>query len=329
MWINFSISAFLVIFAGYYLTEYGDEISEKSSISGGFIGFFLLALTTSLPELITSISAIYFQGEPQLALGNIFGSNLFNIGIIFLLDFFSKKGAFADAKKENIVSIAYILIISLLAIIPMIFNSLFNINILPSMPINIESILILLFYIYILRTFNNSVEEEQKELDFNKGESLVPVYLKFALMGAIIVVSGIFLTKSVDQIAEAYNLGKTFAGSMFLAFVTSLPEATVSISAIRIGAINMALGNVLGSNVFNVLIIFFADIFTKRQLLYIDELKSSIITGVFSLLIAAVALYGIIKKSKNSSLLFNKVSFPGLFILIVYFLGMYFTYAVK
>ncbi|MCK9223727.1 MAG: hypothetical protein M0R46_02830 [Candidatus Muirbacterium halophilum] len=328
MWYEFILSSISVICAGFYLTKYGDEISEKSGISGGFIGFFLLALATSLPELITSISAVVFQNAPELAFGNIFGSNLFNITILVIVDYLSKNGVFVKAGRENLVSIAYIIIISLLAIIPVILYINFGIGFFKQLPINIESIFILFFYLFILMTFKQSSEDVPVE-KVKSGEKLLPVYAKFTLSALVIVFAGFFLTKSVDSIAITYNLGKTFAGSMFLAFVTSLPEATVSISAVRIGAIEMAVGNVLGSNVFNVLIVFFADIFSKRQILYLQELKSSIVTGLFSILIAGVCLYGIIKKSGKSKFLFNKLSGPSIFILIIYALGMYFTYIVK
>jgi cation:H+ antiporter len=328
MWYEFTLSALSVIFAGFFLTKYGDEISEKGGISGGFIGFFLLALATSLPELITSISAVVFQNAPELAFGNIFGSNLFNIGILVIVDFLSKNGAFFKSGRENLVSMAYIFIISLIAIIPVILNINFGIGFFRQLPINIESVFILVFYIYILKTFSHSSEELPSE-KIKSNESMLPVYLKFIVSAGVIVIAGFFLTKSVDSIAVYYNLGKTFAGSMFLAFVTSLPEATVSISAVRIGAIEMAVGNVLGSNVFNVLIIFFADLFTKRQILYLQELKSSIVTALFSLLIAGVCLYGIIRKSEKSVLLLRKISVPSFFMLIIYVLGMYFTYIVK
>lgn len=328
MWYEFIFSSIAVIMAGFYLTKYGDEISDKSGIGGGLIGFFLLALATSLPELITSVSAVVFQNAPELSLGNIFGSNLFNLAILVIVDLISKNGAFIKSGKENLVSIAYIFIISLIAIIPIILNIEFGIGFFRNLPVNIESMLILFFYIYILKTFRNSQEETEEKKE-KSGGSLIPVCLKFAFSAGIIIISGFFLTRSVDNIAVTYNLGKTFAGSLFLAFVTSLPEATVSISAVRIGAIDMAIGNVLGSNVFNVLIVFFADICTKNQILYLAELKSSIVTGMFSLLAAAVCLYAVIKKSGKSSFLMNRLSVPALFILIVYILGMYFTFLAK
>ncbi|MFW5782108.1 MAG: sodium:calcium antiporter, partial [Candidatus Muiribacteriaceae bacterium] len=244
MWLEFLISAVAVISAGFFLTKFGDQISERTSISGGMIGFFLLALATSLPELITSISAVSIQKAPELAFGNIFGSNLFNLFIIFLIDLFSVKGAFATGNRENFLSCIYIVIISMFAIIPIILSN-FGVILFPQMPVNIESIIILLFYLYILRTFREEETEETVSEISKKKDSILSPVSGFFVSSLVIIAAGIVLTKSVDAIAVTYGMGKTFAGSLFLAFVTSLPEASVSLSAVRIGAVSMAIGNVL------------------------------------------------------------------------------------
>ncbi|PLX19068.1 MAG: hypothetical protein C0601_02970 [Candidatus Muiribacterium halophilum] len=328
MWIEFLISAFIVIAAGFKLTSYGDEISEKSNISGGLIGFFLLALATSLPELITSLSAVLRQDAPEMCLGNIFGSNLFNLVILFLLDIFSRKSVFKFSTKEDIKSISFIYVISLLAIIPMILSSFMNIRFFDGFRFNIESFLIFAFYIYILKNFRED-DKQEKLPDEKQKQSLVGVYTKFTVAALFIVVAGIFLTESVDKIAETYSLGKTFAGSLLLAFVTSLPEASVSLSAVRIGAVEMAIGNILGSNVFNVFIVFFADAASSKQLLYLKEVANSSATGLFSLLMLSVAFLGFLFKAGKSRVFGYRLSVFSFLILIIYFAGMYVTYLVK
>jgi len=330
MWIEFVISAIVVIAAGFKLTIYGDEISEKSNISGGLIGFFLLALATSLPELITSLSAVIRQNAPEMSLGNIFGSNLFNLAILFMLDLFSKKSVFKFSTREDLKSISFIFMISLLAITPMMISNFMGIKIFEGFRINVESLLILGFYLFILKNFRDEPDVQEKlPVESKNKEKLATVYVKFAVAALFIVVAGIFLTESVDNIAEKYSIGKTFAGSLMLAFVTSLPEASVSLSAVRIGAVEMAIGNILGSNVFNVFIIFFADLATSKQILYLKEVANSSATGMFSLLMLSVAFMGFLFKSGKSKIFGYKLSFYSFFILILYFAGMYITYLVK
>jgi cation:H+ antiporter len=330
MWLNFIILSVITVIAGYNLSKYGDRISENTSISSGFIGFFLLALATSLPELTTSLSATLIEKSPEMALGNIFGSNLFNLMIIVIMEFLSKKDIFPFIKTGTLKSAVFIYLISLTAIIPIAYSQLFNIRFFSKLNFNIESIIIFLIYILALfKSAGNDSDEEKENNDNKDKKRRNDAFLKFSIAAIVIIISGIYLTKTVDNIAEHYDLGKTFAGSLFLAAVTSLPEASVSLAAIKFDAIEMAVGNLLGSNVFNVLIVFFIDIFSKKQILYLPKLKISLIPGLFSLLLLSVFSYGIINDSKRKKIFFYKFSYVSVTATLAYFLATYLTYKLK
>ena len=85
VWIEFILSAAVITFAAMQLAKYGDVIGLRTGLGGMFVGTLLLAAATSLPELITTISAIQ-SGVPNLAAGNLFGSNMFNMFLIAVLD---------------------------------------------------------------------------------------------------------------------------------------------------------------------------------------------------------------------------------------------------
>ena len=95
IWIEFSLCVLLILFFGSRLSRYGDIVAEKTGLSGLWVGLLLLAAITSLPELITGIGAVSFVGGVEganLALGAVFGSNLFNLLIIGLMDVMYRSG---------------------------------------------------------------------------------------------------------------------------------------------------------------------------------------------------------------------------------------------
>jgi cation:H+ antiporter len=101
VWLQFILCAILIIVAGYKLSQYGDVLAEKSGLGRTWIGVVLLASVTSLPELITGASAVAFVGEPDLALGGIFGSCLFNILLLAVLDLAYQPGRALEEAHEG------------------------------------------------------------------------------------------------------------------------------------------------------------------------------------------------------------------------------------
>ena len=117
----FVISAALVIFAGVKLSVYADVLANKTGLGHSFIGVTLLALMTSLPELISSIGAVTVVDSPDLAFGNVYGSNAFNILIFFLMDMmFRKGGLYKNISTANFNVGIYAVLITVVSILPIV-----------------------------------------------------------------------------------------------------------------------------------------------------------------------------------------------------------------
>ena len=91
-------------YAGTKLTVYGDAISDKTGLGGNWIGFLLIATVTSVPELASGISAVTLADAPDLAVGAIFGSCIYNLAIIVILDLLYRKGSIYTPRGQNIGS---------------------------------------------------------------------------------------------------------------------------------------------------------------------------------------------------------------------------------
>lgn len=319
IWIQFVICAIVIIFAGDKLSRHADLIAERSSLGGLWVGSVLLAAATSLPELATSVSSS-MMNIPDIAVGNVFGSNIFNLAIIFIMDLVYRQGSTLHvAEHGHIVSAFLGLVLSAIAVLSIVTQTHPQV-----WGVGLETIVIAGVYILGLRYMHNKVEGQPEPAQDRVETSLGPTYLKFAIAAAFIVVAGVGLSNSADQIAELTGLGRTFIGSLLVAFTTSLPELVASITAVRIGAINLAFGNILGSNIFNMIILLAADIaYTGSPILAVVEPVHAI-TALFGFIMSLLVIIGLTFRSERLRFLgMNPISWA---LFLAYLTGSYALY---
>ena len=329
IWVVFLLTIGAILYAGVHLTRYGDMVAEKLGISSSLVGFILLAIITSLPELVTSLAATIFQGAPNLAIGNVAGSNLFNLTIIAVMDLFLKTGVvFTEADRGHIRVGWWGMVLMAIALVEVVGG--FN---LPIWHVGVPSILIFLIYLIGIRAVfrverhlhREQSDEEKRSLSY---EHISPgkVYGGFLLFAAIIVVGGTLLSWTGDQIAQITGWGRTFVGSLFLAAATSLPELVVSLSALRLGLAGMAFGNVLGSNMANMLIIFFADLAYPNGSILTTVSRTHGLTLAAGILLTLFVIFSIKNPAKVK---FFRLSWQSLVIVVVYVISFYFIFIFK
>jgi cation:H+ antiporter len=319
----FVILAFIIIKAGMKLGDYGDALGDIKGLDKSFIGLVMLASITSLPELITSISSTLF-GNPDMAVSNVFGSNLFNVFIIFILDVFVLKGISYSSKvhMKNIVTAFFSFIITLVFILGYSFPQLYFFN------IHLVSILIFVLYVISMKMiamyeseYNiiNEYEEEKEEIEMTYEQAR----RGFIINSIIVVAVGVALSYTADRIAVTpimgIQLGQSFVGVILLALATSLPELTVSIQSVRLGSYDMAAGNILGSNLFNLAIIFVTDLVYVKGNLFDRLTDFHLVSAVFSLVALNIFIIGILYNKK-------KKPFDAYLIGLVYVVAMYVLY---
>lgn len=314
----FFISAILVITAGIKLSEYGDVIAVKTKLGHSFVGITMLALFTSLPELISSVGSITVVDSPDLAFGNVYGSNIFNIFIIFILDFLFRKGSiFENVSFSNIISGLYGLLIMLVTFLGFImdFPNIGWINIL-------SIIIIVVFFVSVYNAYITSSLDLVPDVLEVENVSLNKAFLLFFINAVVIVFAGLLLSKSADQVAIITGLGQTVVGSLMLALVTSLPELSSCYGAIKVGAGNMAIGNLMGSNVFNMFIIPVVDIFYFKGNVFKFVEPEHLFTGLIGVILMVVTLLGI-NQDKFAKLKLGHISIYSVYILVIYIVYLF------
>ena len=292
-WVTFALSAIGIILAGIRLAPYGEALGRRTGIGQGWIGLLFLATLTSIPELTTTVSGASF-GVPNIALGNAFGSNLFNVVIIAVMDILLLgRGPFLlKVRGYHTLSGGMAVLLTLFGVLGIVLAP--RATFLGISPV---SWLILVGYVAgVFLLFHAERHEALEEEPEREGLSLRAAIVGFVICAAVIVVSGIFLVRASKEISLTSGLSASFMGAILIAIVTSLPELATSIGALRIGAHDMIVGNLFGSNMFNILTIFFADVAFRRGSIYASlsggEADQEIVAicGVLLTVVAMVSL---------------------------------------
>jgi len=261
IWLQFLISAILLVLAAIKLAEYGDVIAVRTRLGGIFIGTLLLAGATSLPELFTTINAIN-QQVPNLAAGNIFGSSMFNMLMLAVLDMVNPR-----TRILHRVAINHALSAGLAVLLTgtAVFFVVANINVQLGW-VGLDSLLLIGMYWFAMRLIyaRNRIGTEELEVAGEEVERLPGLgaaAIGFAGATAVLVIVTPWLVRSSVGIAEMTGLTTGFVGIALVALVTSLPEVVTTVSAARIGAYDLAVGNLFGSNIFNIFALGSTDFF--------------------------------------------------------------------
>jgi cation:H+ antiporter len=314
-WFLFIVVAAVIIFAGSKLSSLAEKLAEQFHISSSTVGLLLVSIVTSLPELSTSLGAVLKVGEPNLAVGNTLGSDLFNLMIIALCDLlFRKKGLLRQSNSPLRPLIYYLIMISAVLLTLTLPNSIHLLG----LNFNIGSLFIIALYLFLFFRTHQGEQAERKGKEIHAGARKTA--LLFAFFSAMIIVAGTMLAKLGDQIADQTGLEQSFVGTLFLALATSLPELTVSISAVRIGAYDLMVGNIIGSNMFNVFICAISDIAYRREAFHIPgNLNPGLLfIGGCVILMALCTAAGMRQKHKA-----KRVAWESILVLVLYLTGLF------
>ncbi len=325
VWIKLILCILIIFFLGKRIAGYGDIIARKTGLGGVWTGLILLALITSLPELFTGISAITLVDAPDLTVGNIFGANTFNLLNLALLDIAHKNGSLLKAispghRLTGWSSLILVLVAALAIFISQRFSALDIGWIGWSTPL-----IILLYFVFIRKIFlfeQRQPSYQETKLDY--GEiSLGRVYLYFAISAAFIIGAGIWLAIIGDEIAREYSWAQSFVGTLFIGFTTTLPEITVSFAAMRLGAVDLAVATMIGSNLFNIIIIPIDDLIYLPGPVLAAVSDSHLFTALIVTVMTGVFIAGLYRRPRR----FLRLSWMNCALIVLFLLGAYLSFA--
>jgi len=330
LWIEFIACTSLIVYSGKKLSKYGDIIAEKTGLGRTWIGVVLMASVTSLPELVTGISSVTLAGVPDIAAGDVLGSCVFNMLILAVLDALHRPMPIsAKAQHGNILSAGFgILLLGIAATSIFLGNKVPQIGWIGSYSllfIAIYFIAMRLVFFYEKRQISLFVKEVAEELKY-KHVTTKSAVLNYALNAVVVIIAAVFLPKIGEGIAETTGLGQTFVGNIFIALSTSLPEVVVSIAAVRMGSVDLAIGSLFGSNIFNIFILAIDDaLFIKGPMLSFVN-QTHIISALSAILMTAIAIIGLTYRAEKKRLF---LAWDSIGILFVYAINLMLLYTLR
>lgn len=285
--ILFLIVGFVLLIKGADLfVEGSSNIAKLLKIPSIVIGLTIVAMGTSLPELSVSLSAA-LNGSNEIAISNVLGSNLFNFLVVLgACALFCAVPVDKGVMKREFpysVAISVLLAVMFLDFLnPMAKKTESGIGMLSRVD---GVILLVLFIVFLVFTVKVALEN-RTDIEEEKSKKVsIPLSIVFIVAGiAAIKFGGDFVVDNAKEIALFIGMSETLVGLTIVAVGTSLPELVTSVVAAKKGETNLAVGNVLGSNIFNILFILGTSCTISPIVVQMESLVDNVIVIVFSLL---------------------------------------------
>jgi len=325
VWLQFGICAVLIALAGWRLSLYGDVIAEKTGLGRSWIGVVLLASVTSLPELATGVSAVSAADAPNIAVGNVLGACVLNLAYLVVLDLIHREESiYTKARQGHILSAGFgVLMLGLVGFSLLLSQRTAGLSI---VHIGLYSPIIVALYMVSMRVVFLYERKQMAAFVEDAAEqyphlTLVQAITRFSVAAVLVVGAGIGLPFVGESMATLYGWNTSFVGTLFVAAVTSLPELAVTLSALRLGALDMAIGNLLGSNLFNLLILAVDDLFYLRGPLLSHVSPAHVISVMSAAAMNGAVIIGLLYRPPGR--LFRAVGWISVLLVWVYLSNAY------
>ena len=324
----FAASAGIVWIAGTRLVRFVDRLSKQTVMGQGFAGMLLLGGIVSLTEIAT-VSTAAFTGSPLLALNNLLGSESINLFLLAAVDPLSGREALTSFIAKPAMLFQGTLGIILLAVVAMAMVTgdflIFGVGLWSAALFALCLGALWMSANYEKRKVWTSAQpkseatgEDGKETAAEKAssESLKLLIVKLTVVAAIIFAAGFLLSITGDALADQSGLGESFVGFLLVGMSTSLPELSTITAAIRLKRHEMAVGDILGSNVFNLLLIFMTDVVYVGDAVLNHAGRFEIVASLLAITMTGILLLGILERRDRTILKmgYDSVALIGVFL---------------
>ena len=334
----FAVSAVIVWIAGTRLVRFVDRLSKRTGMGQGFAGMLLLGGIVSLAE-ISTVSTAAFTGSPLLALNNLLGSESINLFLLAAVDPLSGREALTSFIAKPAMLFQGTLGIILLAVVAAAMVTgdylIFGVGLWSTA----------LFMLCLGALWMSAKYEKRKVWvpgepgpegreeggeetapEESSSESLRFLILKLTVVAAIIFAAGFLLSLTGDALAEQSGLGESFVGFLLVGMSTSLPELSTITAAIRLKRHEMAVGDILGSNVFNLLLIFLTDVVYVGDAVLNHAGRFEIVAALLAITMTGILLLGILERRDRTIF---KMGYDSVALIGVFLVGCVALYALS
>lgn len=336
VWTNVAIfagAAVVVWLAGTRLAYYADAISERTQVSKAFLGLILLGVATSLPEIVTTITAGLLDNAP-LVTGNLFGGVALQITVLAIVDMVAMRRALTYFTPQPVLLFQGVMLLLLLSVA---LAGAAAGDPLSIAGFGLTPVLLVAGYIATInwsrpgedrlprwRATNAPAEEDaasQRERASSGYEhySNRRLFTVSALSGLVILAAGWALAQTGDALAGQTGLSASFVGVALVAGSTSLPELSTALAAVRQGNHQMAVSNILGTNCLEMALFFVADAAYRSGPILAATDDSAVFAGTIGMVVTCIYLVGLLERRNHTWL---RMGYDSVAVLVAYSAGL-------
>lgn len=319
---GFVLAGLVIAVAGTRLSGLADDLADRTGAGEALVGALLLGGTTSLPGIVTSVTAAW-DGYAELAISNAIGGIAAQTAFLAIADTVYRRANLEHAAASLSNLVQGTLLICMLSL-PLVASTAPDVVL---AGVSLFSPLLLVGYVCGLllarqvrdepmwtphRTRETQVEAEETA---PPGGSMARLAGTFAGLALLTGLAGYGLTRCAVGISQQTGLSQTATGGLLTAVVTSLPELVTSIAAVRRGALTLAVGGIIGGNAFDVLFLAFADVAYRQGSLYEAFTPAHLFVIAVAILMTGVLVMGLLTRERHGP---AGIGFESLLILIFY-----------
>lgn len=319
----FGISGAIILIGGVEMTRLADILADRTRLGEALTGGVLLGASTSLSGSVTSVAAAA-QGHPSFAVSNAVGGIAAQTAFLAIADVLYRRANLehAAASLTNLTQAALLLV---LLSVPLLAASLPGVTVL-----GINPATFVLFAIYVAGVklvsgihrrpmwqpaLTLDTRADLPSEDSKVQPSTAVLTARFSVLAAFVGISGWLIAQTGLQISQQTGISESLVGALLTATVTSLAELVTTIAAIRRGALQLAVGGIIGGNTFDVLFLAFSDIAYRNGSIYHAIGSRVTFWLILAILMTAVLLLGLLRRERHG---FGNIGFESSLILLLY-----------
>ena len=321
-WLQLALVAVVIVFAGARLSRYGQGIARRTGLSGGWVGLVLVATVTSLPELVSGATAVTLADAPDVAVGNVLGACVLNLAMIALLDALHRKASIYSVASQGHALGAGFAVLMLGAVGFALLLPAMSPGAMPVFGhVGLVTPMLFLLYAVAVRTIWQYEKRAGVADELQEGEPeplpLRALAIRYAVASAVVVAAALALPFIATDLAHQMGWSQGFVGTLLVAATTTLPEIAVTLAALRIGAIDLAIGNLLGSSLFNLAVLAIDDLLYTPGALYAAVAPTHALSVASGVMMGGAVVIALI--ARHTARLLNFISAASLLIALLFF----------
>lgn len=329
----YAISVLAVWFSGVSLAGLVDKISDRTGMGKAFAGFVLLSLATSFPELVTSIATAQ-TGKADMVGSNLAGGVCMQTAILCAADWRYGRNALTGhaPTASNLMSGTIVLLLLSIAFLGFVMGDFSVFGHVGIFPIVIFAAMLAgMRIMYLYQNTTSWLPENQPQFNTEDSgdsgtSSAVKIYGQFVFYTLCIGIAGTLVTYASEAVSIKWNIGSGFTGAVFVAISTSLPELSASLQAVKMNRTTIAIGNIFGSNVFDMSLLFVGDIFYTKGALFNHFTKVSALYIGLAAILTVIYIIGMLERRDKARL---RLGTDSLLVLVLYIAGLAVSYYIS